>query len=75
MSLKKEYAFPIPDGDGCGLTKLEYVSCAVLAALISNPNLMTTEDIEGSKWDIATADEEVINFAIEMSKGLLRELA
>jgi len=69
------FAFPTPEDAYCGLSKLEYVSCAVLAALISNPNLMTTEDIEGSKWDIATADEEVINFAIEMSKGLLRELA
>jgi len=71
MSLKKEYAFPIPDGDGCGLTKLEYVSCAVLCAVISNPKLVTATEQDDAFYDLFDHSIDIADFAVAQAKVLL----
>jgi hypothetical protein len=69
-----KFAFPTPEDAYCGLTKLEYVSCAVLCAMISNPKLVVAEENDESKWDIVTEGGFLVEFAISQARELLEQV-
>ena len=71
--MKTNFAFPTPEDAYCGLTKLEYVSCAVLAAIISNPKLVTTEqdDATDATFDLVDHSIDIADFAVAQAKVLL----
>jgi hypothetical protein len=69
------YAFPTPDDAYCGLTKIEYVSCAILAAMIANPKLVKATEQDEAAFDLITDARDMAEFAIVQARELLLQVS
>lgn len=70
--MKTNFAFPTPEDAYCGLSKLEYVSCAVLCAVIANPKLVTATEQDDGFLDLLADDSiDIADFAVAQAKVLL----
>jgi hypothetical protein len=67
----KNFAFPTPEDAYCGLSKLEYVSCAVLCAMIANPKMVTATEEDEATFDFVTDSIDMADFAVAQAKVLL----
>jgi hypothetical protein len=69
------FAFPTPEDAYCGLTKIEYVSCAILAAMIANPKLVKATEEDDAAFDLVTDARDMAEFAIAQARELLSQVS